>query len=298
MSNFQINEVVKTVDSNTERMEGIIKYITCHAATGSGGKKCDKANCKHAPKDHVWVKWPNGKLCSYDYSELENDVDGEEEIYDTVNKALMTAKGEEATNYREVLKSITKARKMREDAPHMSASRNMRESSSNSNSLMEMVKIDMTNAAYRVGAKQLNAGIRNAIVDTMKKRGADNAHIEMFTGFLETEFGIAFLSVLAGYGLTYAPMIKDNPKAQRLAQEFRVAGITMAGNEIVSTMIEQVLPGLKTMLNSLPESTDVQTTEGHKSTEEEESEIDITTDLTSLDDHISQEEKRMVQNGN
>jgi hypothetical protein len=291
MAHFSVGDVVKTFDANDDRLEGIVKHITCFKATGSGGKSCDRNYCTHSPKNHIWVKWPSGKLCSYNINELENDLHGEQDILDTMEDMIATGDSAEAANAGEVVKTIVQSRKNRKASPSRTVEATTMRADG---SIMSMMKSDATNAAYRVASKQINTGARNAIVEMLKKKGANNAQIEGVTAFLETEWGASFISMAAGYGLSYVPMIKDNPKAQRLAKEFRVAGMANAGNEIVSAMMEQFLPVLTNALSALPEETS-SSLEGHKSTKEEvEEEIEI--DTSDLESHL-EEEERLVNNG-
>lgn len=304
MGNFEVGDVVKTVDSNADRLEGIVKHLTCRAATALGGKTCDRNTCNHTPKNHIWVKWPNEKLCSYNISELEFDKEGLDNLIDNMEdikkEAVANNDVDAVARVGEAIKTISQSRRRSETQPAIKATTKATPMSSvDSNSWMEMFKADGTNAAYRVGAKQINNGVRNAIVEVMRKKGSSNDQIAGVAAFLETEWGSAIISMLSGVGLTYMPMLKDNPKAQRLAKEFRVGSMTTAGNEIFSAMIEQFLPVITGALNSLPEevgSTVSQISEAPKSTEEKDTE-EIEVDLTDLEAHLEEEEEKVVRNG-
>lgn len=296
MSNFSAGEIVKTTSTTSDRLEGVIKHITCFAATGSGGRTCDRNKCAHTPKTNIWVKWPNGKLCSYGFNELEPDVDGEEDILQTMEDMLDSDDTEDVYNAGQVIKTINQSRRKRVNSNPSAKAVN---TVADNKSLFGMVKSDATNAAYRVASKQINNGLRNAIVDMLKSRGANNSQVEGIAAFLDTEWGSAFIGMAAGYGLTYVPMIKDNPKAQRLAQEFRVAGMATVGNEVVSSLVDQFLPIFTGALSSLPEETTFsQVTEGSKSTTQKvDQEIEVETDFSALEKRLEEEEKELVQNG-
>ena len=292
MSTFSIGEIVRSRGSKREdRLEGVVKFKTCSAATATGGKTCDRNNCIHDPKDRVWVKWPNGQLCSYQMFELETDIEGEEEVLKTMTELLESDDSEDVGNATDVVKAILKSRKNRASKPTAQAEKTM----SSTKSLMDMVKQDAANAAYRVAAKQINNGVRSAIIELMKKKGADNAHIEGIALFLDTEWGAAVLGTIAGHALAYIPGLKDDPRVKRLADEFRVSSMTTVGNEVFALALGQFLPVLTSALNSLPAAETQQTTEGHKSAEEMEAE-DI--DLTDLESHLEKEEgKKATLNG-
>lgn len=68
---FKENDEVKT--NKGDRQGGIVVHTACWGATISGGKTCDKKTCLHFVKDFVWVKWADGKVCSYNHGELAFD---------------------------------------------------------------------------------------------------------------------------------------------------------------------------------------------------------------------------------
>lgn len=296
---FSIGEIVRSRGSKRpERLEGVIKHITCQAATGAGGGTCDRSTCPHTPKDRVWVKWPDGGLCSYQVHELETDLEGEEGVLKTMGDLLKSNVKEDVEDATTVVKTILQARKNRAENPAKKEEAKM--SSSGAKSFMEMIKNDGGNAAYRVAARQINNGIRTALCELVKSKGGTNSNVEAMALFLETELGAALLGTIAGHGLSYIPGIKDDPRVIRLAKEFRISSMTTVGNELFEAALGQLLPVVKNALEALPEENSVvQNTEGHKSSTEEPKELDIEVeeDLSALEEHLEQEDKRMVING-
>jgi hypothetical protein len=71
MNPFKTDDIVKTVSGN--KVGGKVKYVACKGATVSGGKTCDKKTCGCVGRDYVWVEWIDGKVYSYEYTELEYD---------------------------------------------------------------------------------------------------------------------------------------------------------------------------------------------------------------------------------
>lgn len=69
MNTFKIGDPVRT--KNNTRTNGVVKYVACVEATMKGGRKCDKKTCTHKIQDYCWVKWHDGVVCSYEYTELE-----------------------------------------------------------------------------------------------------------------------------------------------------------------------------------------------------------------------------------
>jgi hypothetical protein len=252
---FAIGEVVKvksTKDAN--RLEGIVKHLTCQGATKTGGNICDRKTCKHNPKDRIWVKWPNEDLCSYTTSELQIDDDGEAAILEHVKELLDSPDPTEVTAATKSMEQIIRSRKLREQqAKELYGEEETSMTDSTPNSALEMFKVDATKAAYRVAATQINTGVRNAVLEMLRKKGSDNAQIEGISLFLDTEIGAALLSMLTGYGLQHAPMVSKDPRVQRLSTEFRVNGMAKAGNEIFDKLLGQFLPVINSALSSLPE---------------------------------------------
>ena len=68
MNPFNTNDIVKTTSGN--KVGGKVKYIACKGATIAGGKTCSKKSCNCFIKDYVWVEWMDGKVYSYEHTEL------------------------------------------------------------------------------------------------------------------------------------------------------------------------------------------------------------------------------------
>jgi heme A synthase len=70
---------------------------------------------------------------------------------------------------------------------------------------------------------------------------------------LDTEMGDALMDGLFGAALTFTPGIKEDARAQRLAKQFRVSAMSVAGNVVMGELLGTLVPALTTALNSLPE---------------------------------------------
>jgi len=114
-------------------------------------------------------------------------------------------------------------------------------------------KSDAHDAAYRVAGKQITTGVKSGIVTMMKKTDGMSPHVDAMTAMLDTQMGEALIGYLAGIGLTYAPKISDDPRAQKLAEEFRVNGMATFGNAAIETAMEHFMPSIMTALQQLPE---------------------------------------------
>lgn len=119
-------------------------------------------------------------------------------------------------------------------------------------SFMDRFKTDTVDAGYRVAATQVGKAVKGGIVMALEKKGADNAKVAAVKDLLESEAGTAILQVLLGYGLTYMPGMKDDARVERLAKEFRIDGTAVAGNLVVGTAMEFILPAVQEAMKSLP----------------------------------------------
>jgi hypothetical protein len=311
MAKLAVGEIVRMVGGqNPERREGFIEHITCKAATKSGGSTCKRSNCTHNPKDRVWVRWPNDKIFSYTLEELENDPQGEINVLSELDNLVADGEVEDASK---ILKDLINVHRNRVTHTHKAspqpavAETPKQQPGSNMTtkpSLMDMFKADGVDAAYRVASTQITTGVQSAILEVMKKKGADNAQLETLAMFLGSELGAGMLSIVSGYGLTYIPGVNKDPRVKRLATEFRVAGMATAGNVVVSELLGQFLPVITKALDTLPAEnaevvveTRVASSLPSKSTEEEEDDT-ITIDVEEEDQSDLAEKMARVGGGN
>jgi hypothetical protein len=120
------------------------------------------------------------------------------------------------------------------------------------NKIVEMLKNDMTDAAYRVASTQMTNGVRKGLVALLKDKGMDGDKLSVVTELLDSEAGASLIHLLFGFGLTYVPHYQNDPRVTRLAEEFRIAGMTTAGNAVIGTAMEYLLPALQDALKALP----------------------------------------------
>lgn len=149
---------------------------------------------------------------------------------------------------------------------------------------MEMMKVDATAAAYRVAANQMTKGIKSGILAMMEKNGHGSDKIKAISEMLDSEFGTSLVSILLGFGLTYVPHISNDPRAQKLAGEFRVNGMAVAGNAVMDVALEHFLPVITGALSSLP-SAEVPAIRVSEPTK--------TTDQAALEDAVREEAEKV-----
>ena len=119
--------------------------------------------------------------------------------------------------------------------------------------MMDMLKKDSLNAGYRVAATQMTKGVKSAFLLAMKDKGMEGGKIEAISEMLDTEFGSALISGALGYGLAYLPGgIGEDPRIQKLSEEFRVGGIATAGNAVIGSVMEMIMPAITDAMKTLP----------------------------------------------
>ena len=126
---------------------------------------------------------------------------------------------------------------------------------SQSQSLAQMLKSDFTKASYRVGATQLTKITKNVIIKLLSNKNLDSERMKVIRELLDSELGSSFIATILGYTLTYAPKISNDPRAKVMANEFRVKGMEILGNEIVNVAITNLLPEIQSIITSLPKET-------------------------------------------
>ncbi len=141
-----------------------------------------------------------------------------------------------------------------------------------SNKIVEVLKGDAKEAAYRVAGTQITNGVKLGVVKLFEKKGGSSDQMDMLRGLLDSEVGDSIIALILGYGLTYAPGLKDDPRVQKLSAEFRVNGMAVAGNAVMGAAMESILPVLSSALQALPaeETSKPRITESSEEHEEED----------------------------
>lgn len=120
-------------------------------------------------------------------------------------------------------------------------------------SLMDQVKSDFNDAAYRVAATQLRNIGKEAILGMLKTQKLRKGKLATIAEVLDTELGDMLMDGIFGAALTFAPGIKEDPRAQQLAKQFRVSAMSTAGNVVMGELLGTLVPALTSALSSLPE---------------------------------------------
>lgn len=123
------------------------------------------------------------------------------------------------------------------------------------------VKQDVKDAGVRIVSKQISAAVKGSILTLMKKNKMRKSQLNALSDFLDTELGGAVLELVLGWGLTYVPMISDDPRVKRVSEEFRIKGMAGAGNVLVEAVAEKALPLLTQSMNLLDDKKRIATEE-------------------------------------
>lgn len=94
---------------------------------------------------------------------------------------------------------------------------------------------DLTAAGYRIAGVQVSKLVKEAILRVLPED-----RLPSFTAFLETELGTGFVALVAGWIMT-AAISDDKSRAQKLAEEFRIQGLTIFGNEALEIMMNGIV---------------------------------------------------------
>lgn len=120
----------------------------------------------------------------------------------------------------------------------------------NSNS---SIKNDLKQAGLRILSTQVSSAVKTAAIAALSKEGMEKSKLDVVKEIFETPFGDALISYFIGQGLTHMPFLKENDKVISLAKEFRVNGMAVAGNQIIDSITQYIIPALKDTIKSLPE---------------------------------------------
>lgn len=146
--------------------------------------------------------------------------------------------------------------------------------------VFDTLKSDAKEAGWRTFAKQIPKAARGALVAFMKAKGMKKSWIKTATEMMETEEGRAFVSLALGWALHSMPHLKDEPKAQALAKEWRVEAMATFGNSLTDELLTHFGPVMG-MFSNLPEPPKmrVSVNEGKKEDSNKEAEIEAEAEM-------------------
>lgn len=149
-------------------------------------------------------------------------------------------------------------------------------------------KSELAKAGYRAAGREMSTAVRDGILYCMKDKGADDSKIAMAREFLESKAGEAAVSAMLGHGLPHAPIIGDDPRAVKLAEEFRVEGYAKGMEFAFGLIMQYILPNLTTVWErvskQLPALTETEQTNSSSKMRVDSAPLNSISDLTTTDD--------------
>ncbi len=133
----------------------------------------------------------------------------------------------------------------------------------------EQFKADITNAAYRVGSKQLLTATKNFIVQYARNSCNEEGKIRSLVELLDTEIGTALMAMFIGLSVSQIPQLAESPKMQRILKEFRVNGMATVGNSAVEAVFTSMLPVVVSALQGIEKAQTIEKVETSSSLEED-----------------------------
>lgn len=118
----------------------------------------------------------------------------------------------------------------------------------------EKVKDDSVSVGYRIGAKKLSKGLKTAIVKALKDKNVDQQKVGTISEVLDSDAGDALISIMLGYTLQCMPRLKDDPRAKRLSSEFKIGGMSTAGELAFDVGLKYFLGPINSIMENLPEN--------------------------------------------
>lgn len=128
--------------------------------------------------------------------------------------------------------------------------------------IFDTLKGDAKNATYKIVANKSSSLLKESIIKIIEKK-SNSDMARSFAKFLDTDVGLSFLNVLMGTIIDNVPQLQDNKNALRLGEEFRVNGMTVAGNALLEQLIDKSLVGLLELSNQqkarvLPDNSNIE----------------------------------------
>lgn len=120
---------------------------------------------------------------------------------------------------------------------------------------MNNLKKEMGEAAFRSAGTQITNLVKQGILAMLKDKGSSEEQLSVYGSILESEIGTALISTVLGHGLPFAPMIGADPRAIKMASEFRTAGYATGMNVVFENLMKYILPGISQVVQTLPNIT-------------------------------------------
>ena len=107
-------------------------------------------------------------------------------------------------------------------------------------------------AAYRSASFQITKLAKSNIISYLKANETEQNKLDLIAELLDTTAGTAIVSAMLGISLPYAPKIGDDPRINKLADEFRIAAYSVAMDAVFSALMQYIAPEIIKAMKTLP----------------------------------------------
>lgn len=107
------------------------------------------------------------------------------------------------------------------------------------NSPLTRAKNDANEAIYRTLADEAVKLAQGAITRTLKKQGADEKTIGFISNLLSHDLGYAMIGNLAGHSFAMMPMVQNDLRLMKLAEEMRIQGQQKAMSSLLHVFMNE-----------------------------------------------------------
>lgn len=149
-----------------------------------------------------------------------------------------------------IMRVISKADKKDSEKKDTGKEKDMTEKKE-STGIVAMMKSDAEKMVWRSAATQFSNAMQGAILLAMKSQ-MEESKVAVLQEFLGTDFGNAIIRIFLGYGATYVPGFNQDPRVKRIAEEFRVSGMTKVSDEVLGTLFTYLMPAFTEAVKNLP----------------------------------------------
>ncbi len=130
-------------------------------------------------------------------------------------------------------------------------------------------------AGPRILCKTISRGARAALIHLMKSKRMKKSWVRTVSEMMETEYGLAVVSFGLSLLFKYVPTLKDDPRAQYVADEFQIQSVETVGNELVEELMTFLLPAIMEYQEvRIEQPTNMRVESSAKEEEEEDESID------------------------
>lgn len=98
----------------------------------------------------------------------------------------------------------------------------------------DRLESDTKKVTYRIFSAQIIKITKDKLLSILQTKGIKSVHIKTIANFLDTNIGIAILSICAGLSVPYISPFKHDKYTKNLAKELRMDGAAALGNILIN----------------------------------------------------------------